>query len=626
MNTKIGQAVGLNTDQQAALVLSSQSDTDTFLAVLKLTCDDAFTKGRQILSELEDVYHEEEGTTAQKLQEVFPKGEEKLKEAEKYSLLLAVISGKVVYFIREGEIEAYLRRNGKLSSLSELAGSKQLISGFLTPGDRLFFATNSLVKFLGDDLEKALQLSLTEWEEETNSKIGSVTLEDQGLSGVVIDMEGDGDQVEPEITPAQTQAVETGANPIIAGNPLASFGALLSKFKKQENSSPDAWSGAEEHHPKRDLNLGKLIPKSKRARLIIGVLLIVVLVVGIGIQYKKSRDQQENQAFAQYLQTAKDDYTAAQNLSALNPTDTKNKLNSAKDNLTKALALKPGNTEVLDLRKQIEDNSDTLLQQFSSANFPEFLDLGLVKAGFKATQMSLSGTNLLLLDPSTKTLVVIDTVKKSNKVLAGQEQLGNGGFASLNSSSAFVFSGDKGVLKVDTSNNKVTTVAKKDADLSGVIDLQGFASNVYLLDKTGNKIWKYVATSDGFSDKKEYLNSGVKGDFADSKRMQIESSIYVLKGNGQILRYTRGNIDTFSLSGLDKPLNNPKSIFTSSDVDNVYILDSGNGRVVVVDKKGAYKAQYQGDKFAVASDLVVSEKNKKLYLIDGSKIYSMDLK
>lgn len=615
MQIKVGQAIGLNTDQQAALVLSAPSPDETFLAVLKLNCDDAFTKGRQILSELEDLYHEAEGTTAQKLQDVFASAQDKLKDTEKFSLLLASISGKALYFIRIGEVEVYLRRAEKLSSLSELASPKQLVSGFLVSSDRILFATHSLTSFLGDDLEKNLQLPIDAWEEETNSRIAQVSAEDQGLAGLVVDVVGD----QPEINLADLQAEEDKSS-------FGNFSSLMSKFKKANDASIEPDLSQDTPQKKLNLNLGKFLPKTKKARLILGLVLIIVVVLGIGFQYKKAKDAQKERDFTRFMQIAKDDYGAAQNLSALNPDETKNKLNQAKDNLNKALTLKPNNTEAQDFKKQIEENTDKLLQQFSAASFPEFLDLNLVKSGFRAAWMSLSGTNLLLLDPSSKTLVSIDVAKKSNKVLAGADQLGGGVFASLSGNFAFAYSNDKGVLRVDSTNNKVTAVAKLDKDLTGVVDIAGFASNAYLLDRTTNKIWKYIATSDGFSDKKEYLNSGVKGDFADSKRMQIESSIYILKASGQILRYTRGAADTFSLTGLDKPLKDAKSFFTSSDVENVYILDSGNGRVVVVDKKGAYKAQYQGDKFATATDLVANEKNKKLYLIDGSKIYSMDLK
>jgi len=57
MKLKVAQVIGLNTDQKAAQVISSPQDADnSFFAVLELKCDDAFTKGRQALTELSDFY------------------------------------------------------------------------------------------------------------------------------------------------------------------------------------------------------------------------------------------------------------------------------------------------------------------------------------------------------------------------------------------------------------------------------------------------------------------------------------------------------------------------------------------------------------------------------------------
>ena len=192
MKYKVAQAVGLNTDQEAALVLSSISDDgNVFLVVLKLTCDDAFTKGRQVISDLEDFYRENEETIANKLSKTFSKAEELLQGTEKFNLILSVISGKVLYFIIQGDVSVNLKRGDKISSLSGVAASGQLVSGFISEYDRLLLATNSLVNFFGEGMERSLNLPLTTWEEETNSDIGSVSLGDHGLAGLVVDASPD---------------------------------------------------------------------------------------------------------------------------------------------------------------------------------------------------------------------------------------------------------------------------------------------------------------------------------------------------------------------------------------------------------------------------------------------------
>ena len=295
-------------------------------------------------------------------------------------------------------------------------------------------------------------------------------------------------------------------------------------------------------------------------------------------------------------------------------------------NVDKAIAIKPKDAEALDLKKQIEGESGSILKQSEVSDFPVFLDLDLVKSNFRASQMSLSSGKLLLLDSSVGTLISIDIAKKSNQILAGKEQLGDAALATLNGTTAFIYSGDKGILKIDTSSKKVTTALKTDDNLGEVKDIYGFASNIYVLDAGKNMVWKYLATSDGYSTSREYFTKGTTADLKDALRMQIESSIYILKSGGEILRFTKGDKDNFGYSGLPSGVKDLKSIFVSSDSDDFYVLDSGNSRLLILTKTGTYKGTITGAGFANASDLVVDEKGKKVYLLDGGKIYSVDLK
>ena len=357
----------------------------------------------------------------------------------------------------------------------------------------------------------------------------------------------------------------------------------------------------------------------------IGVIILIILA-GIGFKYKDTQERQKLAAFNQTLQKAREGFLSAKDLQNLNPSEARNKLDSARADVSKALTLLPKNAEALDLKRQIEESADSILQQFATASFPIFLDLDLVKKSFRAEKMSLNSGNILLLDPGTKTLITVNLARKNNQILAGLEQLGEATSASINGSLAFAYSKDKGITRLDITNQKVTSVSKKDSDLGDIGDIYAFAGNIYTLDTTNQKIWKYLPTTDGYSDKREYLTKDTKADFTNSIRMQIESSVYVLKKDGEITRFTKGDKDNFSLGGLDKGVKDPKSFFVSSDTENLYLLDSGNSRLLVLTKTGQFKTQYMGDKYGLASDLIVDEKEKKVYLLEGSKIYSVDLK
>lgn len=617
MKLKIVQVIGLNTDQKAAQAVSSTRDGDhTFLAVLRLTSDDAFTKGRQVLSELEDFYFEFEGGPAEKLTATFKEADKKLslEQTTDWDLCLAAVSGKALYLIGKGQVEIYLKRTDKLSPLLSVGAPSQLISGFIASDDRLLLSTKSLVEFLDAELEKSLSLPIETFEEEVGSKIGASDLENKGLAALVVEVN-------------QPVPVESGT----IGEENLEISPL---------SSPDAEEKIDQNFPSgtpvfqsisgRAVNLWRHLrayfPKSGRGRLAVAVILIVILALGAGYKYKLSRDRDKQMQFSKLFQQAKDDFNSAKGIASLNPGDAKTKLDSAKNEVSSALALKPNDNEAQNLKSQIEQESPSILLQSSIGDFPVFLDMELIKKNFRAQEMSLSGGKLLLLDPGVKTLVVVDLAKKSNQILAGSEKLGEASFASLNGGLAFVYSKDKGILKIDTTNQKVSTVAKIDSEWGDIKDIYGFAGNVYLLDAGKNMIWKYLPTSEGYSDKREYLSKGTKADFNGVLRMQIESSIYALKTGGEILRFTKGDKDNFSYSGLPSGVKDPKSFFVSSDTDNLYLLDSGNSRLLILTKVGGYKGQITGAKFATATDLVVDEKNKKVYLIEGSKIYSVDLK
>lgn len=617
MNLKIAQAIGLNTDQKAAQVISSSRDGDnSFFAVLDLSSDDAFTKGRQVLSEVSDFYFDFEGSPAEKLKSSFDEVQKKLTGGE-FALLLASISGKILYLISQGEVEVYLKRGNKLSPLLTVGVPSQLISGFLQEEDKLLLSTSSMTSFLGDDLDKSLQLPLEAFEEEVKDRIGTANLENQGLAALVVEVqlqELPQEIDESEKIPPQTPKEE-----------IPSLQEEVS-IEDRKHFSLNVSANIVPNIKKALTRLVNYLPRSGRARLIVACLLIGVLALGIGFKIKISKDAKKQAAFNQVLQQAKDDFNAAKSLASLTPAEAKSKLDSAKEKVDQALKLKPKDNEAQTLKKQIEQDSDSILQQSKLSEFPLFLDLDLVKKDFKATQLSLSSGKLLILDPAVKTLVVIDVSKKNPQILAGSEQLGEANYFSLNGGLAFIYSKDKGILKIDSTNQKITSVAKKDSELGEVKDIYGFASNIYLLDLGKKQIWKYLATSDGYSDKREYLTKNTKVDFSNAVRMQIESSVYVLEKDGSMLRFTRGDKDNFSYGGLPSGVKDPKSFFVSSDTDNLYLLDSGNSRLLILTKTGSYKGQISGDKFATATDLVVDEQAKKVYLLDGSKIFQVDLK
>jgi hypothetical protein len=357
----------------------------------------------------------------------------------------------------------------------------------------------------------------------------------------------------------------------------------------------------------------------------LAVILVVVTSLVIFFFFKNKSSHKDAQVKA-YISLAKDKSQKAQELKDQDPAQAQQNMGEAAYDINLALNLDPTNSQAATLKKEIDQKSEDILKKYTVSDWPVFLSLDLIKTGFQPTKLDKSLNNLLLLDETQKTVVELDLDKRIPQILGGSYQFGQMEFAGINGQKVFVFSPDKGVSMIETDTNKITQVVKPDPEWGRISGLFAFAGNVYLLDEFKNQIWKYIPAQAGYSDKYEYLNGNNGIDFAGAKKMQVDYSVWVLKPGPEILRFTGGDKDFFSVSGLDESLKEISSFYVSDTTDSAYFLDPENSRLVLLDKTGKYLAQYLGEKFRTAKDLVVDEKGKKVYLLEGNKIHVVGLR
>lgn len=598
---EVAKIVGLNSDIQASQVLVDiPQEGPAFFAIVATACDDAFTRSRQALLSAEDVFSQSNDDISYRLGQSLDAVKNELKDTQYLEALIATTSEGAFYLIHysqsgpddntPGLLAATAVRGGKPFNLLSLAPAGQLISGFLNPSDRVILATHSLEQVLGEEFNKIHTWPIEVLEDEVTSRLPQT-------------------HIDPVAAIVLMETLPLLLNLDKPGNQSRRSGELTFKLLKKVATL-----------------FQMAIPRSGLGAAILGISLLLVILIGIGISFKHSRDTARNSQINSYLKIGADSLNQAQTFKDLNFEQSFKALEEARKNIELALKEDPRNKKALDLKKVLEESLPGILKIHSAYDLPLWLDLSLVKQGYYADRLSLSVGNILILDTTQKSLIQLDTKKKAHQILAGGDKLGEAKYVSLNGELALVFSEDIGVTRFDSSNKESKQVVKKDESWGKIVDIYGFGGNIYLLDEAKGEIYKYLPTASGYSEARQYLKKDTKADFSNAMRMQIESSVYILKKGGEILRFTQGAADHFALSGLDKSLSNPKSFFVSSDTDRLYLLDSGNKRLLVLDKKGAYISQYLSDRFADMLDLVVDEKAKLVYLLDGTKIYQMDLK
>ena len=117
-------------------------------------------------------------------------------------------------------------------------------------------------------------------------------------------------------------------------------------------------------------------------------------------------------------------------------------------------------------------------------------------------------------------------------------------------------------------------------------------------------------------------------DFEGASSMAISIGIYVLKGN-ELMGFTRGVRDNFTVSGLDTPFSSPVEVVTNLNFENIYVADRGNRRAVVLNKNGEFVSQIRGsyvDSWQDIKGIGVSPDERLMFLLDGSRVYEIELR
>jgi hypothetical protein len=313
----------------------------------------------------------------------------------------------------------------------------------------------------------------------------------------------------------------------------------------------------------------------------------------------------------------------------LNPLKSRERISAAKDAfdiLAKKLSPKTkAGRELKELQVQAADNLTLAMRIFSVK--PEiFYDLSLLKKDARVGRMSISDDdNIAIIDTSGKTAYTVNAATKNGQILAGSQTIGVLSQVSIYSDSVYLLT-NSGTYRVTISDKKATQVIKKDDGWGTISDLIAFTGNIYMLDTAKSRIWKYVATDSGFSERREYLNPDTLPDLSKAANFAIDGSVWVSTTDGNIIKFVQGKDASYVIRGVIPDLGKSLWVYTPSIATNVYVLDSEQKRVVVFDQDGAYVAQYKWGTDITASGLLVSEKLKKVFILANGLLYDFDLK
>lgn len=542
-------------------------------------------QGKAVVDTLEQEYFTLEVKNLSTIQKAVEEAARKAPD-EHVSLAVGAVVQKVLYVFVQGNVRVLLLRRDKLGTILSHTDMLESASGFVQNKDTIVFETGQFENLITDTtLTEALLFSVQEAAETLSPTIHG----QEGGGEAALIVQYNEPIVEPFLQSAPTQEetdeevfFETHVSKPNTLTPNA-FLAGLTRFI----------AALLVNAKKFIVELNKrLMPRLQLDRrrkffLVAAATLSVVLAVSIVSTISQQEARKQHQRFEDINSQAQQKVSEGEALLSLNKNLARDSLLSAKEIIEKNKdQFKPNTKERKDL--------DALLDRVNSA--------------------IASASNINAVKPTSVEAAkspLLSYIKSQGFLRAAQVD------------TAFFGIDGNGVYKSSSVSQKGQKIITNNGDWENVGGFGVYLTNLYVLDTKKAQLFKFVPSGSDYTKTNYFQNA--PADLKDGVSLAIDGNIWVLTKQEGIKKYLRGKEETFAISGLDTPLKNPTRLLTSSDTDKLYVLDNDNSRIVILSKNGSYLAQYNANVFKNTTDIDVSEKEKKLYILSEGKMWEVGI-
>ncbi|MFH1566256.1 MAG: hypothetical protein ABIB98_03620 [bacterium] len=559
--------------------------------------EDLKAGARLIFNSLKETYFGEmEGTPLQALEKAFYTAKEKVSNMsfgdERVSvpsldlnLIAAVLWGKVLYVAQFGDCSAYILKETSAVNIGKIAESEVVVSsGIIEKGDVLVLGSGQFKELFSlEDLPNSLSKLNDASFLKVNKRISAIIVKFD-----VLNFWGSEDTIK--------------------------FGNLEKSRKR------NAFSKIFAREPKvkvPPLNFGNR--EKKKVAVLVGVMVLVVGVLASSIAFSLKRVSkvkiEEGTAFnvveelSKKLDSAKDligkdDDKAKEMLAEISKANFGEDVN--KEELNKVLGTAKSLLDEIEGVTPIE----SVVSIYNVSVDDLISSLGMSYADNILYVWSRDGVIGVKLDVSTKDIV-------SKKIIFDNKPL----FVDLYGEDMYVLE-DSGIsLSLQGSDSFERQNITGDVSFDKTVTFKVYYGNEYLLSPLG-----ITKISEG--EASEWLKIPLS--LENALDFAIDGNLYILFENGSVKKLYVGEEDTsFLIKDLPSSLKSPRFIYTTIDMNNIYIMDLSDGSIVVVDKTGEYQKKYRirdlDKDFSEIKGFVVSDDENKAFILIGTEIFELPL-
>jgi hypothetical protein len=144
-------------------------------------------------------------------------------------------------------------------------------------------------------------------------------------------------------------------------------------------------------------------------------------------------------------------------------------------------------------------------------------------------------------------------------------------------------------------------------------------SNFYVLDATGNQLWRYALNASGFPGAPEPLLDQ-RAVVRDANGLSLAMGPVLSTPDGRMLRVSDGREHLMQPVAMDRPLLAPAPPILNSADGLLYVADRGNQRVVRLGTDGTFRGQLTHHRLAGLQAIALDDAHGVLYAIAGQSL------
>jgi hypothetical protein len=563
------------------------------------------------------------------------------------NVVISAVVGKTLLLTQSGDAEAYLVRKRYVSIVSEGLSDEtpegdlftNIASGEIEEGDFVLFSSTRLLRYISKtDLAKTIvRMSVEETLNDIKDVISTEMLGRIGLIGIMFDEATDAEEMAgvAEMSPeTETKGTLKSSEGNISAEKESLTGKFLTAIRNRRSKKGEVyprenrtWASVKDGVSNF---FGGLFSGGFGKNKIFILLIVVIGVLTIGIWIAKSNlaAREEIKKLDVVLSSVQEKLVEAETKGEYDKKQAKEILDAAYEDAIKVLNSGYYREKAILNLNQIDEMRDNLDNVVRLETPKVLADLTTKRSDVNALGFAEVGDRVFVYEYNALYEIVLDQVQDPLTIDDDEMVIDATGFDDRGS---VVFLTKSGNL-IEYKDGTMSFMDSDDGSFHKGVAIEDWSNKIYLLDSTNSAVWKYTykGTRDKFGTAEEYfVDDDV--DVTGGQDITIDGSIYVLDNTGDVFKFYAGEKADFWIN--NSPYNafkDPSVIYTNEKLDDVYILDSQDGRVLVFEKDTKtgnlnYTSQYLIDTSGELRDMYVDADSKKLYVLTPTSILEIDL-